>query len=55
MKLIFFNYIEIPIYVHALLELFCLSIIAIGLFLKYKYMGAKHFFNHTRTSIKLGK
>jgi len=44
---------QIPVYVHALLELFALSIIAIELFLKYKWMGAKHFFNHTRTTIKL--
>lgn len=43
---------EMPVYVHAMLELFALSIIAIELFLKYKWMGAKYFFKHTRTSIK---
>lgn len=46
---------QIPkmIYIHPLLELFALSIIGIELVFKYKWMGPKHFFNHTRTSIKL--
>lgn len=43
---------EIPIYVHAVLELFALAIIGIELFLKYKWMRTKHFFSHIRTSIK---
>ena len=44
--------LEVPIYVHAVLELFALAIIGIQLFLKYKWMGPKHFFSHIRTSIK---
>lgn len=46
------KWFQIPIYVHAVLELFALTIIGIELFLKYKWMRAKHFFSHVRTSIK---
>ncbi|XP_022096236.1 two pore calcium channel protein 1-like [Acanthaster planci] len=43
---------ELPVFIHGSVELFLLTIIAIGLGLKGRWLGVKQFFLHKRTAFK---
>ncbi|XP_071849102.1 two pore calcium channel protein 1-like isoform X2 [Apostichopus japonicus] len=44
--------IEVDEFIHASLELFCLTLIAIGVGMKMRWLGLKSFLKHKRTAIK---